>query len=315
MHACMRMRVCVCVCVCVRACVCACVQGCVWMRACGWFCVRERARLVHTLWGVPACVCGVFVSACGSACSLLCECAFLCGCACVCECARSCARTPMFLCLRACAFELERACDGVAHTLESENDLLRKRARACARTHTHTQESPIRFRHKLYRAMGTPIGRIGSDKIGTETARLIFAQPLHRTWPFLFVRRSTWRRCGASPGANVGVPAQMWAQSSPGADGSVLSSPRAAVGEPRRSCGRSPGCGRASPGTDQHCPFPAKMWASPVADAGGSGHWAVWNPEHTASTRRQSPWACGCVRELACLCALVRWYGLHSILI
>ena len=204
-----------------------------------------------------------------------------------------------------------------AHARVGERSL----AETCARVRAHTNAYTRTHRNRRFglgpsaKAVGTPIGRIGSDKIGTETARLIFAQPLHRTWPFLFVRRSTRRRCGASPGANVGVPAQMWAQSSPGADGSVLSSPRAAVGEPRRSCGRSPGCGRASPGTDQHCPVPAKMWASPVADAGGSGHWAVWNPEHTASTRRKSPWACGCVRELACLCALVRWYGLHSILI
>jgi hypothetical protein len=155
--------------------------------------------------------------------------------------------------------------------------------------------------------MGTPIGRIGSDKIGTETGRLTFAQPLHRTWPFLFVSRSTRRRCGASPGANVAVPAQMWAQSGPGADGGVLSSPRAAVGESRRRCGRSPGYGRASPGADQHCPVPAKMWASPVADAGGSGHWAVWNRTHSVypPPKPMGVWLCARACMLVCARALV----------
>ena len=55
--------------------------------------------------------------------------------------------------------------------------------------------------------------------------------------------------------------------------------------ESRRRCGRSPGCGRASPGADEHCRVPAKMWVSPGVDVGPAmGRQAVSNPGADADT-------------------------------
>ena len=156
------------------------------------------------------------------------------------------------------------------------------RVRAHKRTHTHTQEAPIRFRPKR-QSHGHPKSA-GSDRIRSERKRRTLSSHsrcISRGPSSLYVE---------APGADVGrVPAQ--------------------TSESRRRCGRSPGCGRASPGADQHCPVPAKMWASPGADAGGAGHWAVWNPEHTSVYPPPKPmgvWLCARACMLVCARALVR---------
>jgi hypothetical protein len=119
-----------------------------------------------------------------------------------------------------------------AHTHAHTSTRTLPRAHIHTHTSTHTQESPIGDAHA--KAMGAPIGRVGSDKIGKETARLIFAQPrcyielttaLRNQEPPALADASGL----SNPGADVGVSrCRMWASS------------RADAGVSRCRCGRVP---------------------------------------------------------------------------
>ena len=169
------------------------------------------------------------------------------------------------------------------------------RAHTHKHTHTHTQEPPIG--DACAKAMGAPIGRVGSEKIGKVTARLMFAQP------HCYIELTTALRNQEPPVL---------------ADASVLPNPGADVGVSRCRCGRVPAQVRASP---------VQMWAhsqnrcgrSPGADVGPAIGKAVASPGADVGKQRlsaaQALAHCGCVRECARVRALLRWYGFHSILI